>query len=510
MDKKDTHKAPSQKATARKASGTHVPGTPSPGGRKTASHEPARPAAPAWNKPENEPRNKPENTPANDPVKPKNKHVAQAKQAIKFISHDIWIKKEHEYSPKQQWLVRQAKIILFTARGVSSHNIVISAAALTFYTIMALVPILALTFAISKGFGLEARLDEFLYTEFPSDSALTDQLLGFANNMLERTRSGIIASVGVLVLFWSVIKVLTNIERAFNRIWEVRKARSVYRKFTDYLAAVAIAPILLIGASSTSLYVQSLLSNFTPTAIIRILLLLMSIAFMVGLMTFIYQVMPNTKVKARAAFTGAVISGPVLMIFQTLYFSLQATLSNYNAIYGTFAAIPLFLIWLQASWQIVLFGAELSFAYQNINKYEYEKTAANISYEYRKKVMVAVMYEIAHHYVRHEGAVSSEMIADRLELPLRTVRDVIYNLLKADLIAPIVINDQKTHYYVPSQDVHSIRVFDIIKDIEHAGYHEPVLESNPKLAAISNIMDGAENDVLSSANNVLLMDLDIP
>lgn len=444
------------------------------------------------------------------PEVPKNKFAAWIKKATKFITHDIWIKKEHEYSPKQQWAVRQAKIVLYTAKGVNNHNTVTNAAALTFYTIMALVPILALAFAISKGFGLEARLNDYLYTEFPEYSPIIDQLLGFANNMLERTKGGVIASVGVLVLFWSVIKVLTNIERTFNSIWEVRKARGIYRKFTDYLAAVVIAPILLIGANSTSLYVQNLLSEFTPPVIVRILLLLISIIMMVGLLTFIYKVMPNTKVKLKAAFIGAVIAGPVLMIFQTVYFSLQTMLSNYNAIYGIFSAIPLFLIWLQASWQIVLFGAELSFAHQNINKYEYEKAAGNISYEYRKKVMVAVMYEIASHFIKHEGAVSSEMIADRLELPLRTVREVIYTLIKADLIAPIVMNDQKTHYYIPSQDVHSIRVFDVIKHVENIGDHEPFLESNPKLESISGVISRGEKELAASDNNVLLMELDIP
>lgn len=447
----------------------------------------------------------------NKPEKPQNKYIAWVKNAIKFITHDIWIKRAHEYpSSKHRWWAQQAKLILFTARGVSNHNTVIRSAALTYYTTISLVPILALAFAVSKGFGLEERLSEYLYTEFPEYNPIVEQLLGFANNMLERTRAGVLAAAGVLVLFWSVIKVLSNVEKAFNNIWDVRKPRSVYRMFIDYLAALVIAPILLILANSTSLYVQSILSSFTPSIIIRILFFLLSIAFMTGLLLFIYKVMPNTKVRMKAAFIGAVIAGPVLMIFQTVYFALQSSLSNYNAIYGTFAAIPLFLIWLLTSWQIVLFGAEISFAYQNIESYEFEKIAGRVSYNYRKKVIIAVMYEISNHYIKHTGLVSSEMIASRLELPLSTVRQVIYTLLKAKFIIPVNENDDhRTHYYIPIRDPNSIRVFDIIRAIEDMGDHKPILEDNPKLESISKVLARVDEEIHSSDSNIKLTDLNI-
>lgn len=441
----------------------------------------------------------------------KRKIADRIRHAIQYVTHDIWITKEHEYSSTRKlWWVRQFKVILFTLKGIGQHSTLVRSAALTFYTIMSIVPVLALAFAVAKGFGLDAKLHQYLYIEFPDYSKIINQFLGFANNMLERTKGGIIASVGVLVLFWSVLKVFGNVEKAFNSIWEVRKARSIARKFTDYLAVIIIAPILLVLSSSAGLYVKSSLADFTPYILVQILFYILSMMMIWILFTFLYIVMPNTKVKTRNAFTGGMIAGTAFMLFQSIYFALQSSLSNYNAIYSTFAAIPLFLIWLQASWQIVLFGSELSFAYQNINKYEYERLAGSMSYEFRKKVMILVMYEIVDHFLKHDGAVSSEKIANNLQLPLRTVRDVIFSLLNADLILAIVSkDDDKTHFYVPSRDVHNLRVFDIIKGTETVGSVTKEMETNPNLEPISAIIAKFDDSIINSDGNILITDIKI-
>lgn len=444
-------------------------------------------------------------------VKKKVKFADKIKIWIRYVTHDIWVMEEHEYSSDTtSWLARQFKVILYAIRGIQKHDVFIRSAALTFFTIMSIVPIFAMAFGIAKGFGLDARLSEFLYTKLAGYGQLLDNLLIFADNMLQRARGGVIAAVGVLVLFWSVLKVFDNIEKAFNSIWEVHKPRSIGRKASDYLAVMIIAPILLVLAASTGIYMKTSLSLFAPNFLVQVLFYTWSLVMIWLLFSFVYKVIPNTNVRTKTAFTGGIIAGTAFMIFQSVYFTIQSSLININAIYGTFAAIPLFLIWLQISWQILLFGAELTFANQNISRYEIEKVTGNINYNYRKKIYILVMYHFATNYIQGKGPLSSERISDSTGLSLRVIRDTVYNLLNAGLIVPVITDgDKKTHFYLPAQDVTDMRIFDVIKTVENTGGINEVLKSNRELKEISRVADMMENTAISSKNNIKLVDLDL-
>lgn len=432
------------------------------------------------------------------------------KRIIQYITHDIWVKKEHEYkSRKIRWAVRQIKVIIFTAQGFGQHEILVRSAALTFYTLMSLVPIAAMVFGIAKGFGLETRLNEYLYGKFPQYSVLIDQIIDFANALLQRTKGGLIASVGLVVLFWSVLKVFGNIENAFNNIWEVHRSRSFARKFSDYTTVVVVTPILGVISSGIGVQLQSQLQHFTSSAVVQILLGFVSVVMIWLMFAFVYLVMPNTKVKLRNAVIAGVIAGTAFQIFQLAYIYIQSRLTSYNAIYGSFAAVPLFLIWMQSSWQIVLFGAELSFAYQNIQKFEYEKQAREMSYEYHKKALVVVMYQIVNHFINKSGAVSSETIAGALNLPLRVVRDAIYDLEKVGLIASIVSKEDKVSLYVPARDVHTLRVYDVVHQVEAAGQASFDTQQSNEFQWADSVLNRLERVVAESDDNVLLKDLDL-
>ena len=432
------------------------------------------------------------------------------KRIIQYITHDIWVKKEHDYkSRKIRWAVRQIKVIIFTAQGFGQHEILVRSAALTFYTLMSLVPIAAMVFGIAKGFGLETRLNEYLYGKFPQYSVLIDQIIDFANALLQRTKGGLIASVGLVVLFWSVLKVFGNIENAFNNIWEVHRSRSFARKFSDYTTVVVVTPILGVISSGLGVQLQSQLQHFTSSAVVQILLGFVSVVMIWLMFAFVYLVMPNTKVKLRNAVIAGVIAGTAFQIFQLAYIYIQSRLTSYNAIYGSFAAVPLFLIWMQSSWQIVLFGAELSFAYQNIQKFEYEKQAREMSYEYHKKALVVVMYQIVNHFINKSGAVSSETIAGALNLPLRVVRDAIYDLEKVGLIASIVSKEDKVSLYVPARDVHTLRVYDVVHQVEAAGQASFDTQQSNEFQWADSVLNRLERVVAESDDNVLLKDLDL-
>lgn len=428
------------------------------------------------------------------------------KKIVDFVTHDIWNKNEQDYrSGKARWAVRQAKVLILTAKGFGEHNLVVRSSALTFYTLMSLVPIAALIFAIVKGFGFQTNFNDYLYLNYPQYSSVIDMVLSFADNMLERTKGGLIAAVGFVVLFWALMQVFGNIESAFNYIWEVKRPRSVARKFSDYLTMVFIAPILWVLSNSFSLYVRANLSYLSQHFYIELLYNVASLATLWVMFTFIYFVMPNTKVRLKNAFMAGVVAGTLFAIFQVGYFYIQTQVSSYNAIYGSFAALPLFLIWLQASWQIMLFGAELSFAYQHIGKYEQERQVAGMSRYTHLKVLIATMIVIARHFVNNQGGVTSEVIAEELNQPLRIVRDVLYDLENCNII--VSVQNDKQNTYLPAKDIHNLTVCDVIAAVECDGTDSLYQDTEGSIERVESILSAMSDDARRSKYNVPLIDL---
>jgi membrane protein len=292
-----------------------------------------------------------------------------------FLSHDIWLKERDE--AKRWWLFRVGKVVIFTLRSSNHHDTATRSVALAFYTVMSLVPILAIAFAVVKGLGLDEYFTELLYNQFPDYTETVDTLMVFVNNLLARTRGGVVAVSAVFVLIWAVVQVFGNVEGAFNHIWEVKNTRSVLRRAGAYFGVVVVAPILLAISYAITIALRGRLEVFTNTTFVEILFGLLAIVVVVAMFTLIYKIIPNTRVKFSNAAIAGSIAGVVFYFFQMLYFLIQSRLGGYNAIYGAFAAIPLFLMFLSISWQIVLFGGELSRGLQNVNDYEQSRKIKN-------------------------------------------------------------------------------------------------------------------------------------
>lgn len=435
------------------------------------------------------------------------------KKLIEFFKHGLWQKStlDENGKPQERWFIRPFRISVYTISGLAEHGVGVRAAALTMYTLMSIVPVAALIFGIVKGFGLESSLNDYLYTEFPQYSTIIDNVIEFANNMLMRTRGGIVASVGFLVLFWSVIKVFGNVEKAFNNIWEIKKQRSLARKFSDYVTVVVVAPILWLVSSGLVRYVRIRLETLSgSTWFVDILFGLLSLVVLWLMFAFVYYVMPNTKVKFKGALVAGIIAGTCFQIFQVGYVLVQKNITSYNVIYGSFAALPLFLIWLQASWMILLVGAELSFAYQNILQYEQERESLHMSYDNRRKVLLAAMLVIVKHYTENRGPVNSEQVAAELNMPTRIVRDVIFDMENAGLVASVVnVDDEKTDYYIPAKDAHNITVSDVIDGVEGCSTMQAGItyQGNENLRKVTEIVDKMKELSAESRYNVKLTDL---
>ena len=373
------------------------------------------------------------------------------------------------HSPVMRWLVNQYKLVFYTARGVMEHGTIVRSAALTFYTLMSLVPIIAVVFAIVKGFGLADTLTQSLYDLFPRNPEIAQYLLDFAEKALARTRGGLVAAVALVTLLWAVIRVLSSIEQAFNAIWEVKIRRSMTRQYTDYIAILFIVPILWIGANAIGNFAQELL-GFDESWYFVVLSKLIALLVVWLMFTLLYIIVPSTNVHFGAAFRAGIFSGTLFMLFQWGYFYLQSWMTSYNAIYGSFVALPLLLVWMQTSWQILLFGAELSFAYQNIARFDAERESLLVSHNMRRRIILATLLVVVRHFRHKGGALSSEEIRKQLRLPTRIVNDVLYQLVEARQFIAVPSEDTNHELsYAPAYEIAQMTLYGVIQAVEECG-----------------------------------------
>ena len=398
-------------------------------------------------------------------------------QARFFLSHQICSVEPDGYSPPMRRLLHLARIVMLVLRGFNKNSVQLRASALTFYTLLSLVPILALGFGIAKGFGLDHHLERLIREQLASYPDVANRLVVFSGALLQRTGGGLIAGIGVIMLLWSVIKVFNNMENSFNAIWQISTPRSWSRRFSDYVSMMLIAPILVLVASSANVYAQSLVRRAAANiefigALQPYLLVLLQVApyVLVSLVfALLYLVMPNTKVKLSSALISGLLAGVGFVLVQWVYIYFQVGVSRYNAIYGSFAAIPLFLVWCRISWLIVLLGAELSFAVQNVRLYEYERETKLLSPRRTKELSLLLLHTILLRFRFGEPALSSDELAKEHGLPLRLTRRLIQWMVDAGLLSPVMTPDEKVLVYQPARIEEYFTVGTLIRDYDNHG-----------------------------------------
>ena len=296
-------------------------------------------------------------------------------RVLKFIVNDIWHLDLSELSIMRARMVRYLKVLIITIRGYSSDNVGLQAVGLSFYSAMAVVPFVALMFAVTKGFGLAQKLETLLLTYFSDNEDIIQYILQFANNIIKSGQNGFFGAVSFIFLLWTIIWLMLSIEKAFNDIWKVKDNRSFGKRTLYYFFLLLVSPlIILIFMSLGLIYTNTLKSvglqidRFIPVTSIFTWITFYGVVLMV--FTLMYYFIPNIKVKFAAAFNSSLIISFAFVAIQFLYLETQLLVSGLNAVYGVFAAIPLFLVWMNISWTLILFGAELSHAYQNVDKYK--------------------------------------------------------------------------------------------------------------------------------------------
>jgi membrane protein len=413
--------------------------------------------------------------------------LRRSSAARQFLKTDIWRLQGHKLPPRRFFWITQLRILLLAMRRFVEDKCDSRASALTFYSLLSIVPVVAMAFAVAKGFGVEKILAAQLSAKLEGHEEVAERIIGFAQSLLQNTKGGAIAGVGIVVLLWTIIKVLGNIEASFNDIWGVKKARGMGRKAADYLSVMMLCPILLITASSVTVLVTtrvtvmlerlSFLGYLANVIIWCLKILPYGVIWVV--FTFIYAFMPNTKVQFKSALWAGVVAGTIYQLIQLVYITFQVGVAKYGAIYGSFAALPLFLAWMQLSWIIVLLGAEFSFAHQNIAAYEFESDCRNASHSFKKLVALVIVCLLAKRFLAAEEPLTANEISREAEVPISLVRPVLFELTETRVLSQLYPKNNDEPAYQPACDIHRLTIAGILEKLDERGIDSiPIAESD--------------------------------
>jgi membrane protein len=434
---------------------------------------------------------------------------------LQFIKEDIWKIPTKKLPKKKSYLIRQARIILLTFRGFDEDKCALRASALTYYSVLSIVPVIALIFAISKGFGFEGRLQAMLTKSLSGQEEVMNWIWTFAQSAIESAKGGLIAGIGIVILLWTVMKVLNNIEQSFNDIWEVKKSRAFVRKLTDYTSIIIVAPIFIILSSSATVFISAYIHDASSDSqvmqylgpVVAFFMKLLPYFLVILLFTFLYMVLPNTKVKFKSALMAGIVSGIIFQLAQWGYVNFQVGVAKYNAVYGSFAALPLFLIWIQLSWFIVLFGAELSFANQNVEHYEFEVDVHHVSVKQKKALTLLIANLVICRFRDGKPPYNSEEISTKLDLPTRLVNNLIFELVESGIFSEIKTSTYKDCNYQPALDINKLTAAYIIEKLESKSKIEISLDSVEQMDKVNDIIAEFQLIINKSDKNILLKDL---
>ena len=439
-------------------------------------------------------------------------------RAINFVAIDIWRIRLEDLPFGKSFLIKQLRIFLLTMRGFDEDKCFTRASSLTFYTLLSIVPVLAMLFGVAKGFGFEKvlknKLSE-LVVKLPGQEEVLNKAIQYAESLLETTKGGVIAGIGLVLLFWSVIKVLSHIENSLNDIWEIKESRTWGRKFSDYLAVMLISPMLILVSSSATVFITTQITQLTQQ--IKLLGVLSPLIFLSFklipyvliwiLFTLIYVLMPNTKVNLKAGLMAGIIAGTIFQIVQWGYISFQVGTARYNAIYGSFAALPLFLMWVQISWWVVLFGAELSFANQNVGTYEYEPDSNKVSPAFKKVLTLQIAHLLIKNFAGGQKPLTDTEISAHLRAPIRLVHNILFDLVESRLVSETTTRVDKKFGYQPARDINTLTITSVIDAIEQNGTNSIPVVKNEEFEALSNAIQKFKDVMETSPANKLLKDI---
>ena len=427
----------------------------------------------------------------------------------RYLVEELWNFPLSKETGRRHFFLKSLRISVLAIRDFFQDQCMLHASSLTYYTIMATVPILALSFAIARGFGFHDFLRERILLHFEQNHDVLLQILSFVDNMIDQAKGGVIAGMGIILLFWSITQLLSSLESTMNQIWKVKKFRSWRRIFSDYFALMLIGPCLFfISMSASVLFVNKAdqgiealhLGIFLSGTLLFIAQLVPYCLFWF-LFTFIYIFMPNKKVPFSSAFLGGVVGGTIYLIVQLGYIYFQAGFNKIGAIYGSFAAFPLFLIWVQVSWFVLLLGAEVSHAHQTLDMHEFEEQSKRASFSYKRLLSLWIVHLAISKFVKGESLLTRESVVIRYQIPYALAAPIVEDLISGGIFL------DTPQGLLPAKPVEQLRIYDVISALETKGGAEFPFIDATSLAPFERALDSFRRQLETSSDNKLIYHL---
>lgn len=427
---------------------------------------------------------------------------SELKRAWRFLSRGIWEIDVRGLTRWRLFLLRQAQIVSLVTRAFFTDHCMLRASALTYSTLLSIVPLLALMFALLKGLGVQNALEPLILERLAIGS---EQVITAIIRYINNTNVGQLGAVGMVFLIVAVLTLLSNIEESFNHVWGVKETRTLMRRFADYFSVVTIGPIFLLAAISmtttleSQTVVQTLLGMALVGEVIFLLFKVLPFVVMWAAFTGLYIFMPNTRVNFRAALVGGIFGGTLWQLAQWFYVSFQVGVSRYNAIYGTLAALPIFMVWIYLSWLIVLLGLEVTYACQNLRTLRREIRGRDVNFASRELVALTVMLVTAEAFYRGDKPWGMEKISAELELPPRLARSVLAELLRLGLLSEVQGENNGEAAYQPGRAPETLPIHEIIQSLRADGINYTELRKTPEREVIREV----EKKILEAGRQTL-------
>lgn len=429
-------------------------------------------------------------------------------RAVTYLSTGIWS------DPRRNWKVNTLRTLNLSVTSFFNRDIQTQACAMTYRTLLAIVPALALLVAIGRGFGMQDVIRDELFRLFPAQHMAIKYAMNFVDGYMSAASEGVFVGIGIVFLLYTLISLLGTVEDTFNYIWGQKAGRSFWRKISDYTAMLLILPVLMLCASGLSLVFNSTIDKIfhftflTPlvSALIEGAQWLVTILFF----TAAYILIPNTHVKFKNALVSGAIAGTAFLVLQWLFVTGTLYVTRYNAIYGSFAFLPLLLLWMQLAWVICLAGAVICYSSQNVFAFSLDRESSSVSRRYYDKVTVAIVAVIVHRFKNREKPATARDFMNTYEFPARLVTDITDRLCMAGICNRVLIPEEKDVYgFQLAVDPDNLTVGSLLLELSHYGSKGFVADFESNFKCIDNIFNEIDKAISTSADT-LVADIPMP
>ncbi len=408
-------------------------------------------------------------------------------------------------------LIMPIRLLIVLTRQFISGELNLRAMSLVYTTLLSIVPLLAVSFSVLKGFGVHNQIEplllNFLEPLGPRGGELSVNIISFVENV----KVGVLGSLGLLFLLYTVVSLIQKIESSFNYVWQVARLRGLVQRFSSYLSVILIGPVLVfaaLGMTATALN-NSLVQQLMTVEPFGFLLLSMSklvpYLLVIAAFSFIYMFIPNTRVNLRPALVGGLVAGVLWQSSGWAFAAFIASSTKYAAIYSGFAIMILLLIWLYLNWLILLLGAQVSFYVQYPQYMTREPVQLRLSNRLRERLALQIMFMVAEHHIYNRTPWTSEALVHHLGLPMQPIHHVLQLMVKSEYLAE---TSDDPPAYLPRRGVETMSLADLYEVVRSAGENRFLsLKTFPHQLQVEQAMAALQSAVRTELGEKSLRDL---